>query len=89
MTNTEQQKDKQSQRSADFRYIPCDAINMGVSNNGVKLLVGVDEMDGVTLELVGIHMTLRTAAILERALKQGLDLVEKETGVNVRSGPGE
>lgn len=83
MANTEQPKTKPSRRSADFRYIPCDAINMGVSNNGFKLLLGVDEMDGTTLELVGIHMTLKTGAILQKAIRQALEHMEKETGEKV------
>ena len=80
MGDTKQSKTEQSQRSADFRYIPCDAINIGISDNGLKLLLGVTEMDGTVLEFVGVHITHKTTVILRDALSKALEDYQLETG---------
>lgn len=81
MSNSEQAPKKESRRSSDFRYIPCDAINLAVSDNGIKLILGVEELDGSTQELIGIHMTHKTAMLLKAALSQGLNHYQETTGV--------
>lgn len=83
MSTSEQAPKKKSTRSPDFRYFPCDAINLGISENGVKILFGVDEFDGITQELVGIHMTHKTAMLLKSALAQGLDHYQTTSGVTL------
>ncbi|CUH70075.1 hypothetical protein TL5118_04050 [Thalassovita autumnalis] len=75
-------------RSPEFRYIPCDAINLAISDNGVKLLMGVSEIDGTTTEIVGAHMSLSTAAQLSRALTTALSNYEDQSG-NKITPPGE
>lgn len=81
MADTQQnQPEKKIARSPDFKYLPCDTINMALGDNGVKLILGVDEVDGSTLELVGVHLTHRTANFLRAVLEQGLDHYQKETG---------
>lgn len=80
MTDTKLPQEKQPLRSPDFKYIPCDAVNLAISDNGVKLLLGVDELDGTTLELVGVHLTHSTAMFLKAALAEGLDHYQSETG---------
>lgn len=74
---------KETRRSGDFRYVPCDAINLAVSDNGIKLIFGVEELDRSTLELVGVHMTHKTAMLLKAALTQGLDHYQETTGVTL------
>ena len=74
---------KQSHRSPDFRYIPCDSVNLALGNNGIKLILGVEELDGTSLDLVGIHLTHRTAMFLKAALEQSLQHYEKETGIKL------
>lgn len=86
MANTADSKSETARlslRSSDFRYIPCDAINLGLSDNGVKLLLGVEEMDGTVLDFVGVHMTHRTAAILKMAISQAFDHYEEQTGEKI------
>lgn len=83
MNDTKQSQTKQSPRSPDFRYIPCDSINLAIGNNGVKLILGVEELDGTSLDLVGIHLTHRTAMFLKEALEQSLQHYEKETGTKL------
>lgn len=83
MSNSEQTPTKKSLRSRDFKYIPCDAINLAVSDNGIKLTLGVEELDGSTYEMVGIHMTHKTAMLLKAALTQGLDHYQTSFGVKL------
>jgi hypothetical protein len=82
MVNTELQPEvKRRLRSHDFRYIPCDAISLALSDNGVKLILGIDEVDGTALDLVGVHVSHKTAWALKVALSQALEHHQKETGV--------
>lgn len=83
MSDTSQKHMKPSSRSSDFRYIPCDALNLAISDNGIKLILGVEELDGTTLELAGVHFTHRTAMLLRSALNQALDHYEKATGIKL------
>ncbi len=76
----EEEKRKTS-RSGEFRYIPCDSIELGMGSDGVKLLFGVKEFDGTILELVGVHMSHRNAAFLKTALEKALSHFEKEAAV--------
>ncbi|WP_065333234.1 hypothetical protein [Tritonibacter mobilis] len=80
MTDTKQSQTPQSQRSPDFKYIPCDTINLSVSEDGIKLILGVDEVKGPATELVGVHMSLKTAMALKSILSKGLDHYQEETG---------
>lgn len=78
-----QDKEVKSIRSPDFRYIPCDSINLALSHDGVKIVLGVNEMDGSTLELSGVHMTHRTAQILRNMLARALDQYQTDMGVEI------
>jgi hypothetical protein len=83
MTDTAPPETTKSMRSSEFRYIPCDSMSLGFSDNGVKLILGVEEMDGSTLDLVGVHMTHKTATILLGALSQAFEHYKKETGIDI------
>lgn len=83
MSNTDQSQNKQSTRSSDFRYIPCDSMNLAISSNGIKLLLGVEELDGTSLELMGVHLSHHTAMFLKEALEQSLDHYQKQTGIKL------
>lgn len=83
MVDTKQPQNAQSTRSPDFKYIPCEAIRLGIGDNGVKLVLGVDELDGTTFELVGVHLSHRTAMFLKTALTHGLENYQKETGIKL------
>lgn len=80
MTDTNQTQPPQSLRSPDFKYIPCDAINLAISDDGIKLILGVNEADGSATDLVGVHMSLKTAMALQSLLARGLEHFQKETG---------
>ena len=83
MNNTEQDPKKEITRSPDFKYIPCDSINLAISDNGIKLLLGVEELDGSIHEMIGVHMTHRTAMFLKSALVRGLDHYQEKTGITL------
>lgn len=83
MNNSEQSPQKKFLRSSEFRYIPCDSISIAVSDNGVKIMLGVEEIDGNTQELVGVHMTHKTAMFLKAALSQGLSHLQQTTGITI------
>lgn len=70
-------------RSDDFRYIPCDAVNIAVGIDGIKMMLGVEELDGSVLDLTGVHLSHKTAMFLKAALTQGLDLYQTETGIKL------
>ncbi|MCC4241974.1 hypothetical protein [Thalassospira povalilytica] len=72
---------KPSQRSSDFRYIPCDTISLAINNSGIKLILGVEEVDASVTELMGAHMTHKTAMILKSALAKGLEEYQQESGI--------
>ncbi|WP_171102858.1 hypothetical protein [Ruegeria sp. HKCCD7255] len=80
MSDLKQVESKRVSRSPDFRYIPCDAINLAMSDNGLKLVLGVEETDNSTLELVGVHLTHKTAMFLKTALSKALEHHEQQTG---------
>ena len=80
MSDTKQTQKKPVLRSNDFRYLPCDAINLAVSDNGIKLILGVEELDGSTLDMIGVHMTHKTAMLLKAVLAQGLEHYQSHSG---------
>lgn len=69
-------------RSGDFRYIPCDYVNTAVSQDGIKLILGVEEVGGGATELVGVHMSLKTTNGLKAILQRVVEHAEKELGVS-------
>ena len=80
MNESKQMEPKRVSRSVDFRYIPCDAINLAMSDDGLKLILGVNEADHSTLELVGIHLTHKTAMFLKAALSSAFEHHGQQTG---------
>lgn len=80
MNDTKQTEPLQSIRSPDFKYIPCDAINLAISDDGIKLIMGVNETEGPSTDLVGVHMSLKTAMSLKSVLEKGLNHYQRETG---------
>ncbi|MEQ5828068.1 hypothetical protein J3456_11940 [Sulfitobacter sp. NFXS29] len=74
------EKSPKNTRSKEFRYLPADSLNMGFSDNWVKIVFGIDEMDGSTLDLVGIQMTHKTAFLLKNALIKAFENHEEQTG---------
>lgn len=83
MTDTKQTQQSLSTRSPDFRYIPCDAVSLAISDDGIKLILGVNEADGATTDLVGVHMSHKTAMALKSMLSKGLDHFQRETGTQL------
>lgn len=80
MEDSEARSSSKVLRANDFRYIPCDAVSLAISDHGVKLTLAVEEVDGGVTELVGVHLPFRTAMILKTMLAKGLDHYQKETG---------
>lgn len=72
-------KQLNSSKSSDFRYIPTDAIRIGVSDHGVKLIFAIDEDEGNILELIGVSMSIHTAKMLRDALIEGINHQEDFT----------
>lgn len=70
-------------KSPDFRYIPCESIKLALGHDAVKIVLGVNEMDGSTLELAGVHMTHKTAKILRNMITRAIDRYENDTGVEI------
>ena len=83
MADTKQAPQLPSTRSPDFRYIPCDVFGLAVSEDGMKLTLGVNEADGGSTDLVGVHMSHKTAMALKTILANGLEHLQKETGVKL------
>ncbi len=67
-------------RSTDFRYLPCDSFNLAISDGGVRLILGVNQLDGSVYELAGVHMTNTTAAALTSMLQAALIDFEAQSG---------
>lgn len=83
MTDTKQTEQLPSMRSPDFKYIPCDAVNLAISEDGIKLILGVSEADGSSTDLVGVHMSHKTAMALKTVLSKGLNHFQQETGTEL------
>jgi hypothetical protein len=83
MNDTTQTEQLSSKRSPDFKYIPCDSISLAVNDEGIKLILGVNEADGSSTELVGVHMSLKAAMALKSVLSQALDHIQQETGTKI------
>jgi hypothetical protein len=83
MTDTKQAEQSLSMRSPDFKYIPCDAVSLAISDDGLKLILGVNEADGTSTDLVGVHMSHKTAMALKAMLSKGLDHFQQETGTKL------
>ena len=64
-------------RSSEFRYIPCDSINIGFNLAGAKFIFGVNEVDGSVFELMGVHMSIEDATAFRDLLIEGISHVEK------------
>jgi hypothetical protein len=71
---------KQTVRANDFRYIPADYFNAALSEDGVKLVVGVEEVSGEATELVAMQLTLKSAYGLMMLLTDAMKHAEEEFG---------
>lgn len=78
-----EKKEPRYTKSHDFRHVPTDTINMGVGDNGIKLIFSVEEAPGEVSELVGVHMSHRTAAKLRNALISALKKYEETSGQTI------
>ena len=72
-----------SKRSAEFRFLPADSISLTLNDNAVKLIMGLEEQEGEMTELVGVHMTHRTALLLRNVLSDALDHYQASTGRDI------
>lgn len=65
-----------SVKANEFRHIPADGIKVSVTDHGVKLIFAIEE-DGGFLELVGVHLSHHSAALLRNSLIEGIASFEK------------
>lgn len=70
-------------RQPDFRYVPADAITFSMTDNGVKLIFGVEESPGVHLQQIGVFMSLATLRLLAMMGDLALEKYEATTGIKV------
>lgn len=83
MKSEEAKQGPKSARASDFRYLPADTISVSVSDNAVKIIFGIEEAKGDVVELVGVHMTHRTAVLLRNAISQAIGRLETTTGIKI------
>jgi hypothetical protein len=69
-------------RASEFRYIPADYVNIAMGEDGIKMILGVEEVNGEATELTGIQMSLKTAYGIMVVLRDAMEHAENEFGVN-------
>ncbi|MHA3979427.1 hypothetical protein ACW9UR_17270 [Halovulum sp. GXIMD14794] len=75
-----QEKRKSYSRSHDFKYIPSDALNVGISDSGLKIIFGIEEEGEEVTQLVGVQMNHQMALLLSNALKNAIHHYEEKSG---------
>jgi len=76
-------------RANDFRYIPCDYASIALREDGIKLILGVEEVNGSATELVAAQMTLETAHGLIEVLIDAMGHAAKEFDVKFEGSTSE
>ena len=64
-------------RSNDFRFFPSDVIGVTFNDNGVKLVFGIEEMDGSVTEQAGVFTPLAAAKLLSIILNSAISRYEQ------------
>ncbi|MBC7141082.1 MAG: hypothetical protein H5U18_02805 [Rhodobacteraceae bacterium] len=89
MSSETERQTMKATRASDFKFFPSDAISLGINDNGVKLYFGIEEADKEVTELVGVHMTHRTAVLLRNAIDTAISHFEEATGTKIQAPEGE
>ncbi len=74
-------------RAADFRFVPSDVVGFQFSDNGVKLVFAVEDVNGTILEQSGATLPLPVAKILHIMLGESLKRYEERVGQEVYLDP--
>lgn len=72
-----------SRRSDDFRFIAADAFGLGVTDKGVKLILGIEDVDNSILEQLCIVMNLSSFKMLSFLLDLAVTSHETKTGQKI------
>lgn len=70
-------------RARDFRFVASDVFGLSLSENGVKIIFGIEDMDGVTLEQSGVMLTLKSAKTLAGIINAGIVKFEQDTNTTI------
>lgn len=76
-----------NKRTADFRIIPSDAVEMIISDNSIKILFGIEEQPGDVTDQVGVFLTPKTLKLLCFLGSQAVEAIEKMSGSEIVLNP--
>lgn len=76
----DRKKELKFEKSREFRYHAVDAMSATLSDNSLKMLLGVEEESERVVVTVGLHMTHKTVGIMYAALRATIERYERDTG---------
>lgn len=70
-------------RSTDFRYLAADAFSLNISDNNVKVVLGIEEQPGEIIDVAGVVMTHKTLKMFSIVALDALARLEKAMGQEI------
>ena len=74
-------------RANDFRYIATDAIGFQFNDDIIKIVLGLEDVNGSVLEQSGVMLTHSAGKLLLIMLQESLNRYEQRSGREVALNP--
>lgn len=71
---------KVNRRAPDFRYVAVDTVGVSIGENSVKIVCSIEDLDGESLEQIGLVISPSVAKVLGVIINRGLLHQEEVTG---------
>jgi len=78
---------KPTVRGDDFRYFPADAMGFQFNDDVIKLIFGVDDLNGTIFEQFGVMFSHATGKLLMIMLQESIKRFEQRSGREVALNP--
>lgn len=74
-------------RASDFRYFASDAIGFQFSDDIIKIVLGLEDINGTVLEQSGVMLSHASGKLLLIMLQESISRYEKRSGRTVSLNP--
>lgn len=78
---------REIKRAPDFEYRYSDTLGFQFNDNGVKIIFGLEDLNGSVLEQTGIVIPIAAGKLLFLMLAESLKRYESRTGREVQLDP--
>lgn len=79
--------ERPTRRHPDFRFFAADSAGVQLSDNGVKMVFAVEDLDGSMFEQAGVVLNLGLAKLVSLILADGISRYEERVGREIPLDP--